>query len=137
MVPFERLQHLKNRLARLGDQLFACRKATEPNQKLLQEEALTEAVFIMYERFTNDAKHSTPKLELDESDRQMVLMALAHLSVSRPGWDDALNRIALRIDNMIEGRADLYDRFRKLKADEKTEEAVRGLATAQALACLK
>lgn len=44
-------------------------------------------------------------LELDESERQMVLMALAHLSIERPGWDDALNRIALRIDNESTVRA--------------------------------
>lgn len=44
----------------------------------------------------------------------MVLMALAHLAVERRGWDDALNRIAVRIDNVKDGRAVMYDDFRAL-----------------------
>jgi hypothetical protein len=51
-------------------------------------------------------------LDLPEEDRQLVLCALAVLSLESPGFDDALNRIALRIDNEKEGRAELYDRFR-------------------------
>lgn len=54
-------------------------------------------------------------LQFTEEERQMVLLALAHLAVERPGWDDALNRIALRIDNDHEGRAALYDKFRRLR----------------------
>jgi hypothetical protein len=51
----------------------------------------------------------------DEGDRQMAILALAHLSVERPGWDDALNRLASRIDNVQhEGRAIMYDEFRRL-----------------------
>lgn len=56
----------------------------------------------------------THALELNEGERQMVLMALAHLSVERPGWDDALNRLALQIDNQGDGRALMYDDFRTL-----------------------
>lgn len=54
-------------------------------------------------------------LKLEEGERQMVLMALALLSVQRPGWDDELLRIALRIDNRCDGRAVMYDEFRKLR----------------------
>ena len=54
------------------------------------------------------------QLTLDESDRQLVLLALAVLSVRSPGADDALNRIALRIDNDRGGRGDTYDSFRRL-----------------------
>jgi len=53
-------------------------------------------------------------LELDEGERQLVLLALAKLSIERPGWDAALNRIALRMDNTENGRAQMYDDFRKL-----------------------
>jgi len=53
-------------------------------------------------------------LELDESDRQMVLMALAHLSVERPGWTHALNTIALQIDSQRDGRAVMFDEFREM-----------------------
>ena len=48
----------------------------------------------------------------DDSDRQLVLLALATLSHRSPGMDDALNRIALRIDNIENERAVLYDGFR-------------------------
>lgn len=52
---------------------------------------------------------------LEEGDRQLILMALAHLAVEKPGFDMALNLIALRIDNNTEGRAKLYDEFRQLQ----------------------
>jgi hypothetical protein len=62
-------------------------------------------------------------LELDEGDRQAVLLALARLAVERPGWDDMLNRIAMRIDNVNEGRAVLFDEFRALAIDERPTNA--------------
>lgn len=53
-----------------------------------------------------------PRLVFDEDgDRQLVLMALAHLAVERPGFDYALNKIAMNIDNVVDGRAKLYDQF--------------------------
>lgn len=57
-------------------------------------------------------------LELDESDRQLVLMALANLSLAAPGFDMALNLIAKNIDNVTaEGRAELYDALRRYRSD--------------------
>lgn len=56
-------------------------------------------------------------LELDEAQRQLVLLALAHLSIERPGWDHALNATALLIDNSSAGRAQLYEQFRALRRD--------------------
>jgi hypothetical protein len=56
------------------------------------------------------------ELPLDEGERQMMLMALAHLAIERPGWDDALNRLACRIDSVVAGRGVLYDKFRALAA---------------------
>ena len=53
-------------------------------------------------------------MHLDEGQRQMMLMALAHLSVERPGWDDALQRLAIQLDNEENGRPQMYDGFRKL-----------------------
>lgn len=49
-----------------------------------------------------------------EGDRQLILMALAHLAVERPGFDYALNLIAMRFDNIEKDRAVLYDRFKVL-----------------------
>lgn len=54
-------------------------------------------------------------LQIDEGQRQLVLMALANLSIALPGFDFALNQIALEMDNREQGRAILYDQFRKLK----------------------
>lgn len=51
---------------------------------------------------------------LEESDRQLLLMALAKLSIERPGFDYALNKLACRYDNIVEDRATMYDSFRKL-----------------------
>jgi len=46
----------------------------------------------------------------DECDLQMVILALAHLAIERPGWDHALNRIAARI-----GDTEMYGNFKTLK----------------------
>lgn len=56
-------------------------------------------------------------LELTEADRQLVMMALAALSLTFPGFDAALNEIALRIDNEKNGRGEMFDAMRKLRAD--------------------
>jgi len=60
----------------------------------------------------------THTLDLDEGERQALLMALAHLAVERQGWDDMLNRVAVRIDNVLDGRAAMYDEFRSLRRHE-------------------
>jgi hypothetical protein len=51
-------------------------------------------------------------IEVEEVDRQLILLALAQLSLSRPGFDSALNKIAIQFDSVREGRAILYDNFR-------------------------
>jgi len=44
----------------------------------------------------------------------MILLALAKLSLERPGWDAALNELALKMDNRdTKGRAEMYDNFRQ------------------------
>jgi hypothetical protein len=64
------------------------------------------------------------KVDLDEGERQIVLMALAALSIERPGWDAALNEIAMKIDNVDRAkgaeptrppRAKMYDAFREFR----------------------
>ena len=64
------------------------------------------------------------KVEIDEGQRQMMLLALAKLSLERPGWDMALNKIALKMDNDESGRARMYDAFRKLHARAKAKEVL-------------
>lgn len=56
-------------------------------------------------------KPAADKFE-EESDRQAMLLALAELALSRPGWDDMLRRIAARLAG-----EDLYDEFKRLNAD--------------------
>ena len=54
-------------------------------------------------------------LAVDESQRQMTLLALAHLSVRRPGWNSALSELALKLDTPDEkGRPKLYEQFKDL-----------------------
>jgi len=63
-------------------------------------------------------------MRLEEGERQMMLMALAHLSVERPGWDDALKRMALQLDNEEKGRPMMYDAFRELRREQLALEKV-------------
>lgn len=53
-------------------------------------------------------------LQISEEERQALLLSLAHLANERPGWDDMLSRIALRIDNKVSDRPQMYDEFKKL-----------------------
>ena len=54
-----------------------------------------------------------------EQERQMLLLALAKLSLERPGWEDALNRFALKHDDGDE-RAVMYDQFRDMHYHDMT-----------------
>jgi hypothetical protein len=53
-------------------------------------------------------------LTLREEDRQMLLLAMAELALSRPGWDAALRAIAQRIDN---AGTPMYDEMKTANAD--------------------
>lgn len=64
-------------------------------------------------------------LPLSEEERQVVMMALAALSVERPGWDDMLNRIAIRIDNDKGGRGELFDVLRGIRLDANARRTTR------------
>ena len=67
------------------------------------------------------------KVEFDASDRQMVLLALAELALSRPGWDHALGEIAEHFSTpapeAISGR-ELFDQFKRLNADRVKAERI-------------
>lgn len=47
-----------------------------------------------------------------EGDRAMILLALSELALSRPGWDDALRRIAERFYG-----GEMFERFKATNAD--------------------
>ena len=53
-------------------------------------------------------------LQLAEEDRQVIVLALAHLAVDRPGWDDLLQRIASEL-----GGLEMYKEFERMYEDFK------------------
>lgn len=83
---------------------------SETNEQWLQREILDVESAIARLRRERGWKN------LPEEDRQMVLLALAELALSRPGWDDTLGRIA---DGM-QGRP-MFDEFKRLNADRVKE----------------
>jgi hypothetical protein len=56
-------------------------------------------------------------VRLEEGQRQMTLLALAKLSIERPGWLDALEEVALLMDNNVDGKPELFHKFRTLHLD--------------------
>ena len=50
------------------------------------------------------------KLELTEDKRQALILAVAHLAIERPGWDDYLSRIA---KDLGDEALDMYERFKQ------------------------
>jgi hypothetical protein len=59
-------------------------------------------------------KRCERSLELEEEERQALLLALAMLSIERPGWASLLSDIAVRIDNVVDGRPVMFDELVKL-----------------------
>lgn len=57
-------------------------------------------------------------VELLEEERQMVLLALAVLSLESPGFDYLCNLIACKMDNVEKERAQAYDIFRQCRRKE-------------------
>ena len=51
--------------------------------------------------------------EIDESDRQVILLAIAHLAVQRPGWNTYLKTVALKFKG-----EEMFEEFKKYKATE-------------------
>lgn len=41
----------------------------------------------------------THQIDIEEEDRQVILLALAHLAVERPGWDNYLRTVAAKMDD--------------------------------------
>jgi hypothetical protein len=50
---------------------------------------------------------------VDEADRQAIIMALADLSLARPGWESYLRTMTERYFQDVE----MFDKFRTLHAD--------------------
>lgn len=71
---------------------------------------------------TKESKTKEPfsiAIVYEESERQAVLLALAHLAIERPGWDYMLSQIALKMDNEVGGRPEMFDQFKGFTFPEK------------------
>lgn len=69
---------------------------------------------------TNWGPHT---LTIDESQRQLLLMALAMLAVERPGFNEALAEIAIKVDNNVRGKAKMFEAFKELRSPPAGEVA--------------
>jgi hypothetical protein len=58
------------------------------------------------------------EFELEEGDRQMVVLAIAELALSRPGWDDALRRIARTFE-----AEPMFEQLKKTSAEQQSPPA--------------
>lgn len=54
-------------------------------------------------------------VEIDDGERQMILLALAHLQIERPGWEYALTTLAAKLDNVVDDKPQLYTQFFTLR----------------------
>jgi hypothetical protein len=59
-----------------------------------------------------NARRVAIQIQIDEADRQLILLALASLALLRRGFDGALGRIA---DN-LQGR-EMFDEFKRCNKD--------------------
>jgi hypothetical protein len=55
-------------------------------------------------------------VDLDEGDRQVILLAMAKLRTQRPGWDYLLRTLAVHLHG-----EEIYDKFRALEPTEALE----------------
>ena len=58
------------------------------------------------------------RFTIEESDRQAIVLALAMLSLQRPGWDWMLGGIAEKLGGVVEGRY-MYDELKRLNEDRR------------------
>lgn len=57
----------------------------------------------------------THTIKIDEEQRQGILLALAHLTVERPGWELFLTETASKLDEVADGKPRLYTELLKLR----------------------
>jgi hypothetical protein len=54
--------------------------------------------------------------KIEDSERQVILLGLAELALSRPGWTERLEDIAERFDGL-----ELFDQFKRANSDRVRE----------------
>lgn len=55
-------------------------------------------------------------IEIEEGERQMLLMAIAHLANRNPGWDYALSLLAVKMEDK-----EMFEKFKDLEFDVMKE----------------
>lgn len=55
---------------------------------------------------------------LTEEQRQLTLLALAICAIERPGFLDALEEVALKMDNAADGHAEMFRKFWQLNREQ-------------------
>jgi hypothetical protein len=66
-------------------------------------------------------------IHVPEPARQLILLALAELSLTRPGWLNHCEEVALLMDDkMPDGKAARFERYRLMRSDVVAEVLARG-----------
>lgn len=65
------------------------------------------------------------QIEIDDMERQATVLALAHLSLKRPGWERFLRGIAAKLDNPD---LKMYEDFKTFGASEELGQKQYGVA---------
>lgn len=73
--------------------------------------------FASIEGFCPVASEAPHTITVTEEQRQMILVALAELSIARPGWVMALEEAALTMDNEVDGQAEMFEKLRRTHSD--------------------
>jgi len=108
------------RLHRALDELLACWISESRDPRFLNR-AVGDLLSWAYEKTLKatpadeHARYSDDRTALDfEGERQIIVLALAELALSRPGWDDAIRNIVRFYDDV-----DLptFEAFKRANAD--------------------
>lgn len=54
-------------------------------------------------------------IDIEESDRQLMILSLALCSLLRPGWEPACRDAAKKLDG---GSSEMFENFRKFNGDQ-------------------
>ena len=71
-------------------------------------------------------------ITIEESQRQAILLALAHLAIERPGWHSFLSEIALVMDNNVDSKPQLFTEFWRIR-HERVRDSLPEVPTTESL----
>jgi hypothetical protein len=65
------------------------------------------------------------RVDIEEGDRQLIILALAILGLRRPGWNETLCRIAEKFGK--ENAVLMFDQFQRVNKDNEPIAPVSGM----------